>query len=223
MSRAFIAAVFLIGLTACTMSKNIPGDNRADTASLSDSNDEVEDTGSNDTAAPMPAWFGLDGRLSFLDGQLHTSSFTFRVISEDANAGTICVVPRAPESFEVRSGTPDETVYHWWSFDLGDLPQELDCEGADQLPDRLLLGLGALHPELRPALARDGLADQAESAYGVYANFDAFSAEDADITAYAFGYATYNGEAEDTTAVSGPPVPDGTYTLYGYYVFPLSE
>lgn len=220
MTRATFVAFAMAVLVACSPTKG-GFDAESGLAPETDSLVGEDDTASSDTADEPSAWMALDGQLTLtggVPGALTLSIGLFGDPPEEAN----CTVSRTAETGEALGSTPDTTVYYWWRFNLVTPDDESGCGVI--VPDSLLLGLGALHPEILPALPEHGVDGVADSLYGVYANpyDDGTPAQES--IGYAFGFAgTAQDRAGADVAVTAPPMPDGEYVLTGFYLFDLRD
>lgn len=220
MTRALFVASALAVLAACSPAK---GNFDADSALAPETDSLIgeDDTASADTADEAPAWMALDGQLTLIEGVPSALSLVVGLFGDPPEEPS-CTVSRTAESGGVLENTPDTTVYYWWRFSLVTPDDESGCGGI--VPDSLLLGLGALHPEILPALPEHGVDGVADSLYGVYANpYDDGTAAQESV-GYAFGFAgTAPDRAGAEPAVTAPPMPDGEYSLTGFYLFDLRD
>lgn len=220
MHRTFIAVialstVALAPLIACSPENDFSV-GAVDSGFMADSAAPSDDTADEDSTDAAPVWYRVSGQLTLVEGALERGSLSLEVYGEVVEDGALCLVERPIEDIDAREATPDPIVYHWWGLGLGD-PEEPPC--ADTLPDALMLGLGGLHAELEPSVARDGYADVANGLYGAYVNVAAAGSDDPDGTAYLLGYAgTEAAYAGQSLAVEEGPLPDGTYRVRGSFL-----
>lgn len=211
--------VLTMGMLGCVPSDvNSPG-TRDDTAGASDTSgtplDDSADSAAEDIAA---VWFTVGGDWTVTTGALATASLSFTAYPQDPRDGAMCSSLRETTPSRDLS-SPDETIYHWWLVETG--ADDPACPQLDALPRRIIIGLGALHPEMAPALDRYDLESAGASLYGSYAALVEGGDVDGAIP-YAFGFGgTSSDRSGQAPAVSMAPVPDGVYTVTPVYVFPL--
>lgn len=217
--RLFLLAVASAALVACSPSKG-SADSGSETASAVDSRSSPDDTGAADSGEAELAWIGVGGSAVLSGGVLTDAHFDF-ALYVDPDVGPACTSTRsANPSAVVVEVSPDPTIYHWWRLSLEISDGEDAC--AAPLPQSLLFGLGAMHPDIAPALPEHELDGVSDSLYGAYANLDPEHTS-AD-TAFVFGFAgTAADRAGASVAVTGPPMPDGDYAFTGYYLFAVPE
>ncbi len=220
----FQPAALVLGVslatTACAGSKA-----GLDDFSLSDSAvagyDTAGDSGnidSMDTAVEIePTYWTLHASLDLVDGAIQLeSSQVVRAIEgqqTDIESNTFCEVTSSLASAQLLE-PPDETIFYWWSIQLGD--DDSGCDAvAVTIPTLEYLGIGQLHEEIRAILGTTGYASVGDSLYGAYLAMD-------DESVWTFGIAaTDDGFQGLTSAVQKPPLPDGLYFVESLYVLPL--
>lgn len=206
-------------LPGCTPLDNAGRFDSSDTAASGDDTADDSDTMSADSGAQTPSWYTVGASATLSGGLLTALTVTYTLLPETPSEGPICDSPRAPIA-ALDVAPPDPAIYHWWLVELpGD---DGGCEDAEPLPTTLLLGLGAMHPDIVAGLEADDAEDAASSLYGAYVATDGVSEDGQAETVYVYGYA---GTAQDfegqTVPVSTPPAPDGEYTLTPVYVLKL--
>ena len=221
--KRVMALVPLLGLclTACLADGNA---GIADTQSGEGSDhSSPPETGLDDTgSSPEPAWFDLSGTVTLLEGQVASASLVVSALPEEPSDGVICSTTYEELVLTPVEPLPDPIVWHWWQAALP--VESSDCEGADQAPRLLRLGLGELYPALEQGVEEHGLGHATASLYGAYASFEAPVGDGLDGTTYAYGYAGTEQDREgETVAVEAGPLPDGSYLISGYYLFRLAE
>lgn len=214
MTRVLFAASMFGLLVACS-----PGaKNELSDSSLAPEDDSFsgrDDTGAADTAHLELRWMGLSGSATVADGALSAFTVEFSLYVDPPGEAPDCVTQRAAELGELLASSPDASVFQWWRLPLAVADGEDACLA--ELPEELLFGLGAMHPEIAPALEEHGLSGVSGSLYGAYAN----PYGDAG-TAYVFGFAgTDMDRAGDDAAVAMGPMPNGDYSFTGFYLFGL--
>lgn len=219
--RLAVLAAGLLGSVACT--GDFEFSRYDDSGGLVDSDTAPEDS-LDDTSGwdgMTPGYWVLEANVLVEEGApaAGDSSVTLRLLDAELESeGPICTVVWSDPSFEVLD-VPDPLVYHWWAVDSqGDFGGT--CSGAQRrfLPERLLLGLGSLFPDIAAVLEPAGYGDVSGSLYGAYIQ----TSEQADAPTWAFGVvATAAGYAGQTVPVAAPPVPNGTYRFEPIYLLPL--
>lgn len=208
-------------LVACTTA-NGKFDGDSGLAPEDDSQVGADDSGQSDTADLDVAWLGLDGRLILTAGVASSIELQARLYVDPPGESPVCAVSRVAEAGEVLATTPDDAVFHWWRVVLTTPDGEDSC--GERVPAQLLLGLGALDPEIVPALEAHGVDDAASSLYGAFANPYDDGGEAQASTGYVFGFAgTASDRAGASPAVTAAPMPDGDYSFTGFYLFDLRE
>ena len=220
---ASIGGCVLVGCSNSDLAGSQFRDDTGEGASPSDTAVDDGDSGQTVTdTVPQPTWFRLGAQVSLVDGLAAAVSLDLVLYDADQVLIPDCAELREVQGVVVSQDTPDPTVYHWWELLLA--PAEVSCLSAGQLPDVLVLGLGALHPEVRAQMLSRGLDDVSGSLYGAYALLaaDELALEPAEQRALAYGYAgTPSDRAGETPALDAGPLPDGDYTLSGVFLFPL--
>lgn len=165
-----------------------------------------DDVASTDTAvAPEPVWWGLDGALAVVAGEVDPTSSSLTVSLLAADLSTVCTTTRALLAAEVLDPAPDG-LHALWSMvlDVGD-----GCD--DPVPETFELGLGPYDRQLDPALAPTGL--DGDALFGLYLRRPGEPL-------FVFGIGGTPAQL-DGTVPEVPPLPDGLYTLDGLHVLPL--
>lgn len=205
-------------LPSCTEQGLADGSAQDDSASALDSGlPEDSDTGAQDEVE-WAAWFSVGGSWTLQDGAPVGLEVVLGAWPEDPKGAPLCTSTRAASALrDVNS--PDPSIYHWWLVDLG--PDDAACAFADEVPRRLILGLGQLHPEMVPALDRFDLDTAVGSLYGAFAAFPDTSNLDGSVP-YAYGFAgTSSDRAGAGDAVGQAPLPDGTYAVTPVYLLAI--
>lgn len=172
-----------------------------------------DDTGVEDddtSAPPAPAWYVVRADLGLTNGAPVADGATVTVDVIDADLERVnCIVELAVDGIVATAVDGADATTVWWEVPVA--PLEAPCA---TLPDELLLGVGAMHPDVRARLGSVGNDDIADSLYGAYLALDGEVA--------AFGYA---GTASDLLGddVAVVPPPDGLYRLSPLYLVPLPE
>ncbi len=186
--------------------------------------DTGSEGGGSGTGLPTPAWFTVDADLTIGEGKLTALAVRVLVWGDDTSADMNCSSERTVLNFESMELTPDQQITRWWYVQTE--PDSSDCLGAAALPEGFWLGLGAVHVDLLPALARAGLED-AGGIYGVYASIPSDGEErtfcgGTAATACVYGYAaTPEGLAGDGAPTEGGALADGSYDTVTAWFFPV--
>jgi hypothetical protein len=220
-----VAAIIALLATGCLSNNDISSFRGQDTGSSGPT--AVQDTVSGDTAdgatelKPEPYWFSLGASLTLEDGVPLAVTLSLAFYGEDLGE-LDCTESRDVSGIVVSRDTPDPSVFHWWR--LNSVAVASACVNPGQLPQDLVLGLGALHPEVEAQLLSVGLDGVAGSLYGAYALLDPdqLDLDPEDQVALAYGYGgTASDRAGESDALETGPLVDGDYELTGIYLFPL--
>ncbi len=180
--------------------------------------------GGSGPGLPPPAWFTVDADLTIGDGELTGLALSVLVWGDDTSEAMSCSSERAVLSFEPMELTPDQQITRWWYIQTE--PDSSSCLGAAALPEGFWLGLGGIHVDLLPALARAGL-EGADGIYGVYASIPSDGEERSfcggtAATACVYGYAaTPEGLAGEAEPSEGGALADGSYDTVTAWFFPV--
>ncbi|MFT4974213.1 MAG: hypothetical protein ACI8S6_000095 [Myxococcota bacterium] len=190
---------------------------RADSGLLdgTDDNSMSTDTADPDQDSGAALWWTLRAEIPIGDGLPQTKSASLTVTLLDADLAPVCEAAAPVLSIEPAEA-PDPTIYAWWSLSTGPIK---DCiYRAPELPDPLLLGVGAMHPELRAALSVSGEADP-DALSGAYVSLDGLQ------TLLVFGAAGLPEawEGDGAPADKTTPLADGSWSLRPVFTFRLSE
>lgn len=205
-------------LVACTEKSDALYGGPDDSASALDTGlDPLDDSAAEDSAT-WAQWFSVGGTWTLAGGLPQAMTVELGAWAPEPGGEPLCVSVR--EATLVREVTsPDPTILGWWLVDLG--RDDAACALADEVPRRLILGLGALHPEMAPALDRYGLQTAAAALYGAFAAFPDNSDLDGSVP-YAYGFAgTSSDRAGDGVAVEQAPMPDGAYVVTPVYLLAI--
>ena len=215
----FVLFALIALLPGCTSVDYTGRFDSSDTATAADDTAGESDTMSADSGALPPAWYTVAATANLSGGLLTALTVTYTLVPETPADGPICESLRAPIS-AVDVPSPDPAIYHWW---LVELPQDDGaCEGAEELPTTLLLGLGELHPDITRGLKDEAAQAAVGSLYGAYVATVGVQEDGQAETIYIYGYAgTSTDLAGETIPVTAPPAPDGDYTLTPVYVLKL--
>lgn len=215
----FVLFALIALLPSCTSLEGTGRIDSSDTAASADDTADDSDTMSADSGAQTPAWYTVGATANLSGGALTALTVNYTLLPETPSDGPICESLRAPIS-AIDVPSPDAAIYHWW---LVELPQDDGaCEGAEGLPTTLLLGLGALHPDIVAGLKDDADQAAAGSLYGAYIATDGVGEDGQAEAIYVYGYAgTAADLAGETIPVTAPPAPDGDYSLTPVYVLKL--
>lgn len=173
---------------------------------------DTADSGLADSGQQLPSWWTLGASLSVVEGvpDPKASTLTLSVLDDgllpycDATAAVASAAALAP---------PHPDVYAWWTLTWE------PAVGCDEilfpLPENLLLGIGAMHPEV---LARLTVSDVPAPTMlnGAYTSLDSLS------TLLVYGAA---GQPAAWKGKGGPvdlTLPDGTWTIEPVFSFELS-
>lgn len=216
MRAVFSISVLLSMLVGCA-DYNVAG--VSDTAAREvDSDGLADDSGAEDSAEVQPTWFGLDAVFLLEEGQISSMTVTHRIYPDPPSKGLICSSERAAVEILTLEQTPDPLVWHWFEVSLGE--DSGDCSEAALVPRTFRMGVGDFYPDLAPALADTEL--KAGNLYGSYASFEAPSGDGLEGTTYAYGYAgTPANRSGEAAAVEEGPLPDGPYSVTGWYLFKI--
>ena len=175
----------------------------------------MADTGSADDTdfAPddaTPQWWELAGTVTILDGAADANTSSLAVTLLDPDQVSICSEQSLVRSIVDEASLPDAEIYTWWRVTVG--RGDSACEDSP-LPRELLLGFGAMHPDIAAALGPAGLDTVANSLNGAYVSFD-------DDLIYAFGVAgpaeAFAGAADSAITV---PLADGEWQIVPIFPF----
>jgi hypothetical protein len=210
-------------LAGCAIGSDLfgPADSRDPEDSGGLDGDSADDTAGWDGMSP--GYWSLSASVLIEEGAPVPGDTALSLQLLDAVLGAEGVICTAVwDSPQVAAGVPpDPVVFHWWEVSAAGVPGG-DCTTAQIrfLPTALGLGLGDLLPDLAAVLDPGGYGDVAGSLYGAFVRMGA----DVDREVWAFGVAaTDAGFAGDTDAVSGFPVPNGTYRFEPLYLLPLDR
>ena len=173
---------------------------------------ETADSGLMDSGQQLPSWWTMGASLSVVEGvpDAKASTLTLSVLDD-------ALLPYCDATAAVASATaldpPHPDVFAWWALTW---EPAVGCEGIlFPLPENVLLGVGAMHPEV---LARLTVADVPAPAMlnGAYTSLDSLS------TLLVYGAA---GQPAAWKGKAGPvdlALPDGTWTIAPVFSFELS-
>ena len=215
----FVLFALIALLPGCTSVDYTGRIDSSDTATAADDTAGESDTMSADSGALPPAWYTVAATANLSGGLLTALTVTTTLLPEEPADGPICESLRAPIS-AVDVPSPDPAIYHWW---LVELPADDGaCEGDEELPTTILLGLGELHPDISAGLKDDDAQAAAGSLYGAYIATAGVKEDGQAETIYIYGYAGTSADLSgETIPVTAPPAPDGDYTLSPVYVLKL--
>lgn len=211
--RLRMTSVCLLGATlaACSASKGAYWDGASDTG-FADTGDDME-TGDSPDDGLEPQLWRLSAAVSIHEGALLPEESSLAITLVAADESTLCEETVALESLEAEAESPDPAIYAWWRLEPADL-QGACASWPSPLPERLLLGVGALGAELRAQLEPAGLTGLAESLNGAYASLDEGA------TIYVFGVAgTAPAYAGEVGAVVDAALGDGVWIVRPIYPF----
>lgn len=202
----------VLALAACTESGLAQSDDRSDSGESETGNESDTDTA---PGLPDATWARLSGQLALVDGAVDIAGSSLAWSFYDASLTSVCAYA-APIATASELTPPDPSVYGWWSVSTDDTDDDGSCAYAR--PAELELGLGAVDPQLYPAMANADVDDSA-SPYGLYAKVG-WDAIDEDTPLWVFGIAGTDGAFDGSEpAVSEAPLPDGVYTLEPLHLF----
>lgn len=184
-----------------------------DDSAASDTASTGGDTGDLPDDGLSPVWWKLGATLEVVDSApvSDEGQLLLELLTEDQTS--LCVDTMSVTRIQSHVEPPDPQVYTWWRISHD--PPAGDCATADDpVPDGLLLGIGAMHPEILAGLDRMGLSEAADSLNAAYASLDGGE------TIYVFGVAgtqtTYEG---DGTAAADAALTDGEWQIQALYAF----
>lgn len=173
----------------------------------------VADTGTPPEDRLDPAWWELGGAITIEGGAPDAAYSTLALTLLGSDGLVLCEDSVAVSAIEDVARLPDLNVYTWWEVSHGD-PQGPCAAWEAPVPSPLLLGVGALHADIRASLDPLDLAEVADNLNGAYASLDEGA------TVYVFGVAgtdaAYVGEAE---AALEAPLADGVWLVRAVYPF----
>ena len=204
----------VLGLSGCAGYEL--GASGLDTADAGAAGGESDDGGTGDAIDTTGYWWKLSGLLTVAAGELQPGDGVLRIAVIDDAGAAACEL-----NLDLVSATseapPDPSVLGWWSVTAGGWLGDCGVEALPSpVPDSLMLGIGAMHPEIEVMLPSvDALSPLA---YGQLNSAYARLKDDGPI--YAYGVA---GEAAafagSGAAVVAAPVPDGDYELQAIFAF----
>lgn len=181
-----------------------------DTASIGESDTGGADTGTTESIA----WWQLAAEVVIAEGtpQPEASQLTLTLLTD-------ALKPLCAETFTLASlddqAVPHGDVYVWWQVVVG--KGDGGCH-ASALPQAdLLLGIGAMHPDILPGLKSSGAAKDPSALSGAYASLD-----DGE-SLLVFGAAGLSvAWAEGGEPATEAPLADGTWRIEPVYTFEYS-
>ena len=208
----------LLVTTACSPGAKDAGDAGldGDTTDLDDTGGSVDDGGSSTDPG---SWWLLDATLVISEGELQADGSSLSFIRR-SGAETTCQDVLSPVSVAAITPLPHESVYTWWQvdWDTSAVTCFVDGEGATRSP--LLLGVGAMHPEIEAVLP--SLLGTTDSEVALHLN-GAYARLPEDDQLLVFGavglQSAWAGEGEPAVAA---PLADGTWVLRSAYSLPLT-
>ncbi len=184
-----------------------PGNDTARVMDTFDTGEEDPDSGGEPRS---PAWYVVRAELAVENGapSAQGAQVTLDVVDADL-VRTDCIVELATDGIVAGDAATDDSVPLWW-----ELPVVPATETCALLPETLVIGLGAMVPDVRAQLGTVDHDDIAESLYAAFLLLDGDAA--------AFGYAGTVTDLLGDDAATNPP-PDGLYQLAPLYLVPLPQ
>ena len=209
MTRLLILAL----LTGCSANKGSALDTDFSAGVGDTSSTPESDMGDGDTAidAPETAWWRLSAEVEIADGQPVAASSQLAI-----TLLTDALKPQCTEQLTLakvaEASSPHSDVYVWWQLTTG--KGDGGCAGYDLPQADVLLGVGAMHPDILPGLKSRGAAPDASALNGAYASLDD------EETLVVFGAAGLLETWSDGGApVKAAPLTDGTWRIEPVYTF----
>lgn len=177
-----------------------------DTGSVSDTGSDPEDSGE-------AVWWKLGAAISIWEGAVlpEESSLGLTLLLQDGSV--LCEDTLAIRELTVEEDLPDATIYSWWRVEA-ESPQGSCAELRDPVPSPVLIGVGAMHPDIFATLDPEGLADGASSLNAAYASIN--GGEDVYVFGVAGTTAAYLGDA---APADSSLLADGVWIVRPVYPF----
>ncbi len=183
----------------------------SDTGYTGENSEDTGDQDSDEDTASSPVWWTLTATVPVEAGEaVKGGVITTRFLDE---GGEVLCEDAHPITAISEEDSPYEDVYAWWSISV-----EASSKGCDAspLPVPLLLGVGAMHPEIAAGLDTVDAVSSGSSASlnSAYASLDGL--ESLLVFGVAGTAAAYKGEG---VAADAAPLADGEWRIEPVYSF----
>jgi hypothetical protein len=189
---------------------------------VAESDGEGSDTGGGDADSGLladPVWWKLGGTLLVAtDGSVDPEGSTLDLQLMDVDGVSLCDEALLLSGGGEALAVPHESVYGWWRLEAA--PPEGSCASwPSPVPSPVLLGVGAMDPDVYALLGTLGLPEgAADDLNGAYASIDQGS------TLWVYGAAGMAAAFDgDGTAAGEVPVQDGPWMLEPLFTFPYNR
>lgn len=197
----------------CSGSQNKGG--FADSAGGAWDTGSVVDTGVDLEDSDDPVWWRLGAVISIWESEALPDESALGLALEKEDGTTLCEESLALSLLEAQPETPDPSILVWWEAAQSD-PEGSCAEWPTPVPTPLLLGIGAMHPEILARLEPEGLEAGADSLNASYISLD--RGETIFVYGVAGTTAAYLGDAEPALEA---PLVDGVWIIRAIYPFAI--
>jgi hypothetical protein len=175
--------------------------------------DTASDTTDDSTGETVQAhWVKAAGTLTIASGVADTATSSMDWTFYDPELKPICSLQTPIVELVETTPPVDEPIVAWWTVTTDPTVDDTAC--AKARPAELRIGIGALSPQLYPAMSAASLDTDTSTLYGLYIQISWEDAIDQTTPLWVYGVAgtqaAYDG---DEGPVLVGPLPDGTYTL----------
>ncbi|MCO4746464.1 MAG: hypothetical protein KC912_16825 [Proteobacteria bacterium] len=168
----------------------------------------------NDTAGETVRadWVKISGALAIASGVADATGSSMSWTFYDPKLAPICSID-TPLTELVETTPPiDEPIVAWWTVTTDPSVDDTAC--AKARPAELRVGVGALSPQLYPAMSAASLETDTSMLYGLYIQVSWEDPIDEQTPLWVYGVAGTQGSYDgDESPVLVGPLPDGSYTL----------